>query len=87
MSGIGYVPSMDKVGGGFWKHERANRSRKSDIPAYLEASESTKLFYEKFGFEQVETVHTDIDGNKSSFPTLMWWPPFTAETAKVPIGS
>lgn len=55
------------------------------VPAYLCASEEGKPVYESLGYEVVDQVATDVDGVKTVYPVMMWWPPGTEEQDKRPI--
>lgn len=58
------------------------RCRELGIPAYMEASPTGKLVYEKLGFEVVDEFD---EGNGTISPVLMWWPPGIREEDKKPI--
>ncbi|KAK3115525.1 hypothetical protein LTR53_005020 [Teratosphaeriaceae sp. CCFEE 6253] len=52
--------------------------------AYLEASEAGRFVYEKCGFEVVDTVQTELDGEVSTCPAMLRWPPGTETGQKMP---
>ena len=55
------------------------------IPAYLEASPAGRPVYERLGFETVDNIESEADGEKNAFPAMMWWPPGTKEEDKGPM--
>lgn len=61
-----------------------DRCRELGIPAFLEASEEGYPVYKKLGFETVEDVRVEVDGEGGTFPAMIWWPPGTREEDKKP---
>ena len=61
------------------------RCRELGIPAYLEASAEGRPVYEKLGFEVVEEVPVELDGNIEIERGMMWWPPGTEDKQKKPL--
>ncbi|EMC91085.1 hypothetical protein BAUCODRAFT_314323 [Baudoinia panamericana UAMH 10762] len=55
-----------------------------NIPAYLEASDEGAPVYEKLGFEAMEEVSMELDGERSTFPIMMWFPSGTSVEDKKP---
>jgi GNAT superfamily N-acetyltransferase len=62
-----------------------DRCRERNIPAFLEASEDGAPVYARLGFEKVDDIVVDIDGDKSVSPVMMWWPPGTKDEDKRPL--
>ena len=62
-----------------------DRCKELGIPAYLEASPAGAPVYKRLGFEVVENIECDVDGEISRFPVMMWWPPGTKEEDKRPL--
>ncbi|KAK3053044.1 hypothetical protein LTR09_005670 [Extremus antarcticus] len=62
------------------------RCRELGIPAFLEASEEGAPVYKGLGFEVVDTVVMEVEGERAEFPVMMWWPPGTEEWEKKPLG-
>lgn len=54
-----------------------SRCKELGIPAYLEASKEGAPVYQRLGFEIVDDVHMEVDGDHVSFPAMMWYPPDT----------
>lgn len=55
------------------------------IMAYLEASEQGAPVYKALGFEVVEHVTCEVDGEVSVFPAMIWWPTGTKDEDKRPL--
>jgi GNAT superfamily N-acetyltransferase len=55
------------------------------IMAYLEASPAGAPVYKRLGFEVVDQVECEVDGEVSVFPTMAWWPPGTKDEDKKPL--
>lgn len=54
------------------------RCHELGIPAYLEASKEGAPVYEKLGFEIVDDVRMEYEGEKMEYPAMMWRPSGTA---------
>ena len=54
------------------------------IMAYLEASPHGAPVYEKLGFEVVDQVECEVEGEVSRFPAMIKWPAGTKEEEKRP---
>ena len=52
------------------------------IMAYLEASPQGAPVYEKLGFEVMDQVECEVDGEVATFPAMIRWPPGTKEEDK-----
>ncbi|KAK5173335.1 uncharacterized protein LTR77_002016 [Saxophila tyrrhenica] len=61
-----------------------DRCRELNVPAFLEASDEGAPVYERLGFEVVDEVVMEIEGERAGFPAMMWWPPGTKEVDKRP---
>ena len=55
------------------------------IMAYLEASSAGAPVYKKLGFEVVDQVECDVDGEVAVFPAMIWWPPGVRDGDKKPL--
>lgn len=63
------------------------RCRELGIPAYLEASKDGAPVYQGLGFEIVDMVQMEVEGEKIEFPAMMWWSPGTPDEQKRPLQS
>jgi len=50
------------------------RCREVGAVAYLEATEEGARLYSRLGFETMEVVGDEADGEHGSFPVMIWWP-------------
>nr|POE63706.1 hypothetical protein CFP56_04609 [Quercus suber] len=64
-----------------WGLEKCDELR---IPAYLGASDEGKLVYERLGFEVVDRVTFQWEGQAWDWPIMIYWPPGTKDEEKVP---